>query len=133
MTGAIPPNAEVVATIRALETERYTAMVAGDIDRFVALAHPDLLYTHSNAEVDTLESYLAKLRNRHYVYHHIDHPVHRIAVVGDTALVSGEMHADITAGGVRKRLANSALAVWVRERERWRFFGYGPTVIPGAT
>lgn len=130
MTGA---TAEVEATIRMLEDERYAAMVAGDIDRFAALAHPELLYTHSNAEVDTLDSYLAKLRNRHYVYHHIDHPVHRIAVMGDTALVSGQMHADITAGGVRKRLANSALAVWVREDGRWRLVGYGPTVIPGAS
>ncbi|MGV9822614.1 nuclear transport factor 2 family protein [Nocardia xishanensis] len=131
MTGDTLATAEIEYTIRSLEDERYAAVQDGDIERFAALAHPDLLYTHSNAEVDTLDRYLDKLRTGHYVYHHIDHPVTQIVVAGETVLVSGEMHADITAGGVRKQLANRALAVWVRADERWLLLAYGPTVIPG--
>ncbi|MFE6925409.1 nuclear transport factor 2 family protein [Nocardia sp. NPDC057663] len=132
MTGETLATVEIESTIRSLEDARYAAVVAGDIDGFAAFAHPDLVYTHSNAEVDTLDSYLAKLRAGHYVYHRIDHPVARIVVVGDTAVVSGEMHADITAGGVRKQLANRSVAVWVREGDRWLLLAYWPTVIPGA-
>ncbi|MFD4441954.1 nuclear transport factor 2 family protein [Nocardia sp. NPDC058519] len=132
MTSDTLATAEIESTIRSLEDARYAAVVAGDIDGFAAFAHPELLYTHSNAVVDTLDSYLEKLRTGFYVYHRIDHPVHRIVVAGDTVLVSGEMRADITAGGVRKQLANSALAVWVRDGERWLLLGYGPTVISGA-
>ncbi|MEO3830259.1 DUF4440 domain-containing protein [Actinomadura sp. B10D3] len=94
-----------------------------------ALARPDLAYTHSNADVDTLESYRDKVRSGFYVYHRIDHPVDRIVVSGDTAVVLGEMHADITAGGTRKRLANRSLAVWVRESDRWLLLAYQPTVL----
>jgi ketosteroid isomerase-like protein len=119
------------STIRSLEDQRYAAVIAGDVDGLVALAHPDLVYTHSNAEVDTLDSYVEKLRSGHYVYHHIDHPVSRVVVAGDTAVVVGEMHADLTAGGVRKKLANRALAVWARDRDRWLLLAYQPTVIPG--
>ncbi|GAA1264045.1 hypothetical protein GCM10009646_59940 [Streptomyces aureus] len=36
----------------------------------------------------------------------IDYPVDRIIVSGETAVVVGEMHADITAGGARKTLAS---------------------------
>ncbi|MEV0685314.1 nuclear transport factor 2 family protein [Nocardia sp. NPDC050378] len=131
MTSDTVATAEIESTISALEDARYAAVLAGDADSFAALAHPELLYTHSNAVVDTLDSYLENLRTGFYVYHRIDHPVHRIVVVGDTVLVSGEMRADITAGGVRKQLANSALAVWVRDNNQWLLLGYGPTVIPG--
>ncbi|QXJ26783.1 nuclear transport factor 2 family protein [Actinomadura graeca] len=105
-------------------------MIAGDVDRFAALAHPDLAYTHSNAVVDTLDSYREKVRSGYYVYHRIDHPVDRILVHGTTAVVVGEMHADITAGGTRKTLANRAIAVWVFEDDRWLLLAYQPTVLP---
>jgi hypothetical protein len=100
------------------------------VDAFAAHAHPDLAYTHSNAVTDTLESYVDKLRSGFYVYHRIDHPVDRILVSGDAAVVVGEMLADITAGGTRKTLANKALAVWVREDGRWLLLAYQPTVLP---
>jgi ketosteroid isomerase-like protein len=52
--------AKIESTIRSLEDQRYAAMVAGDFDQFTALAHPDLVYTHSNAEIDTLDNYAGK-------------------------------------------------------------------------
>ncbi|MFE7581444.1 nuclear transport factor 2 family protein [Streptomyces gardneri] len=132
MTADSTSTIDAEATIRALEDARYAAVVAGDFDTFIALAHPDLAYTHSNALVDTLDSYREKLRSGFYVYHRIDHPVDRIIVSGDAAVVIGEMHADITAGGVRKTLANRSMAVWVRENDNWLLLGYQPTVLPEA-
>ncbi|MBF6215422.1 nuclear transport factor 2 family protein [Nocardia puris] len=129
MTGD-PLAIETEATIRALEDARYAAVLAGDVDAFAALAHPELVYTHSNAVVDTLDSYLDKLRSGFYVYHRIDHPVDRIVIAGDSAVVAGRMHADITAGGTRKQLGNRAQAVWVRCDEQWLLLAYSPTVIP---
>ncbi|WP_433559602.1 NAD(P)-binding domain-containing protein [Pseudonocardia xinjiangensis] len=119
-----------VEQIRELEDRRYDAIVAGDFDGFAKLAHPDLAYTHSTGDTDTLESYLEKCRAGFYDYHRIDHPVDRITVVGDTAIVVGEMNADLTAGGVQKTLANRCLAVWVRSGGDWKLLGYQPTVVP---
>ena len=116
-----------VAAVVELERRRYDAVVAGDFDAFAAVCHPDLIYTHSSGGTDTLESYVAKCRDGFYVYHRIDHPVTRVVLHGDVALVSGEMNADITAGGVRKQLRNSCLAVWVRAGETWKLIGYQPT------
>jgi len=122
----IGPDAEAVTE---LERRRYAAMVAGDFDDFAAVCHPDLIYTHSTGVTDTLESYLEKWRGGFYVYHRIDHPVTRIVVNGDATLMLGEMSADLTAGGVRKRLRNSSLAVWVRSGATWQLIGYQPTPI----
>ena len=116
--------------ITELERRRFAAMVAGDFDAFAAVCHPDLLYTHSTGVTDTLESYLATCRAGHYVYHLIDHPVAKIVVSGSTALVLGEMHADLTVGGVRKQLHNSSLAVWVELDGAWRLIAYQPTPLP---
>ena len=114
--------------IQALEDRRYAAVVERDFDTFAALAHPELTYTHSNGAVDTLETYVEKCKSGFYVYHHIDHPIDTITIVGDAAVVIGEMNADLTAGGVRKQLANRALAVWVRVDSTWKLLAYQPTV-----
>lgn len=117
-------------TLREYEDRRYDAIVAGDVDGFAALAHPDLVYVHSSATVDTLEAYRDKVASGFYDYHRIDHPVHRIVITGDTAYVLGEMHADVTVNGTVKRLDNAALAVWTRTDEGWRLLTYQSTVIP---
>ena len=119
-----------VETITALERQRFDAMVAGDFDTFAAVAHPHLMYTHSNGVTDTLESYLKKCRDGFYVYHQIDHPITKIVIAGDVALVQGEMNADLTSGGTRKQLNNASLAVWVRAGESWQLIAYQPTPKP---
>ncbi|MEJ3657950.1 NAD(P)-binding domain-containing protein [Actinomycetes bacterium KLBMP 9759] len=116
--------------IRELEQRRYAAVVEGDFATFAALAHPALAYTHSDGTLDDLASYLDKCISGFYDYHRIEHPVDRIVVAGDTAIVVGEMRAELTAGGIRKKLANRALAVWVRVPDGWRLLAYQPTVLP---
>jgi uncharacterized protein (TIGR02246 family) len=126
------PHEDVVQTIRSLEDRRYDAITRGDLDAFAALSHPELTYTHSSGVVDTLEAYRKKCESGYYVYHRIEHPIDRVVVSGDTALVIGEMNAEITAGGEAKTLANSALAVWVRHEGDWRLIAYQATPRPTA-
>lgn len=121
---------ELENLIRSLEEKRYNAIVAGDFETFGTLAHPDLNYVHSNGVVDTLQSYLAKCLDGYYVYHRIGHPINSIKVIGDVALVFGEMNGEITAGGVQKTLNNKALAVWTLLDGTWKLLAYQPTTVP---
>ncbi|MBC2637774.1 MULTISPECIES: nuclear transport factor 2 family protein [unclassified Rhodococcus (in: high G+C Gram-positive bacteria)] len=123
---------DATTTIRDLENDRYRAIVDRDLTRFAELSHPDLAYSHSSGETDTLEDYLDKVRSGFYVYHEIDHPIDFIRIVDDVALVVGEMNADITAGGRDKKLRNRCLAVWKNTDDGWRFLAYQPTPIPTA-
>jgi len=118
------------ATVRELEDRRFNAVVAGDFQDFAACCHPDLTYIHSNAAVDTLETYMQKCLAGHYRYHSIEHPIDKVSIWGDIALVFGEMRADLTVGGVRKQLDNVALAVWVRTAGGWKLLAYQPTAKP---
>ena len=57
----------------------------------------------------------------------IEHPVEDVVLLGDTALVFGQMNADLTVNGTDKTLNNNALAVWTKEHGIWKFVAYQPT------
>jgi hypothetical protein len=90
----------------------------------------ELSYAHSNGVRDTKAEYLEKVRSGYYVYHRIEHPVDRVAVHGDTAIVVGRMTADLDVDGVAKTIDNLALAVWTRAAGDWQLLGYAPTPLP---
>lgn len=115
--------------IAALEEQRYQAMRQGDLDSFAHLAHPDLVYVHSNGVRDDLASYLEKCRQGLYLYHRIEHQVHEVRRLGDSALAFGEMKADITSHGVAKTLHNRTLSVWLKTGARWQLVAYQPTPV----
>jgi ketosteroid isomerase-like protein len=121
---------DLLPVVTALEDRRYQAMLDADLAVLEELCHPELTYTHSNAERDTRDSYLKKVADGYFRYHRIEHPIERIVLVGDTALVLGAMRADVETDGVPKRLDNSCLAVWVRDGGRWQLLAYQPTVFP---
>jgi ketosteroid isomerase-like protein len=125
--GTMSQDQIIEQLIRNLENERYDAILEGDFDKFAAMAHADLVYTHSNGVVDTLDSYLTQCRDGYYVYHELEHPIDEIRIAGDVALVFGEMNGSITSGGVAKTLKNKCLAVWVREVGHWKLSAYQPT------
>ena len=65
-----------------------------------------------------------------YVYHSVTYPIDQVTVIGDVALVFGEMKADLPAGGRHRHLDNGTLAVWTRTGPTWRLLAFQPTVKP---
>jgi ketosteroid isomerase-like protein len=119
-----------VAGVLAAEDRRYQAMLDADLDTLDALCADELSYTHSNGVRDTKAEYFDKVRSGYYVYHRIDHPVERVEVVGDAAVVVGRMTADLDSGGARKSIDCLAIAVWTRSGDGWRLLAYAPTPLP---
>ncbi|WP_432565468.1 nuclear transport factor 2 family protein [Kineococcus sp. SYSU DK003] len=120
-------DGEDTAQLLELERRRFEAVVQGDFDAFARYCHPDLVYTHTNGGTDSLSSYLQKCRDGVFVYHSIEHPVDRVVLAGDTALVVGQMQAQLSINGVDKTLDNYSLAVWVRTKDGWKLLAYQPT------
>lgn len=119
--------------ILSLEDLRYEAVLRSDFDAFAELCHEELVYAHSNGERDDLQGYMDKCRQGVYVYHRIDHPVEQVKILGDVALVMGEMQAELSIRGTRTELDNSALAVWIRVGPSWKLLAYQPTPKPVQT
>lgn len=112
------------------EDRRYRALVEGDLDTLERMFADELSYTHSSGAVDTKASYLEKLRSGYYVYKTTEHPVDRVSVVGDCAIVVGRMIADLDVQGTPKHLDNLALVVWTRAHGSWQVLAFAPTVPP---
>ena len=119
-----------VQAVLDAEDRRYRAMVDGDLDALEALLAPGASYAHSSGARDTKEEYLGKLRSRYYVYRRAEHPVERVEVAGDAAIVIGRMTSDVEVDGVAKHIDNLALAVWTRADGTWRLLAYAPTRLP---
>ena len=131
MTGPGGDDAGDVRAVLAAEDRRYQAMLDADLATLGALCADELSYAHSSGVRDTRDQYLEKVRTGYYVYRRIDHPVERVAVVGDTAVVVGRMTADLDVDGTPRTIDNLALAVWTRTSGQWQLLGYAPTAPPG--
>jgi Domain of unknown function (DUF4440) len=124
---------EDVTAVLAAEDRRYRAMQDGDLATLEQMCADELSYAHSSGARDTKAEYLAKVGSGYYVYRRIDHPVERVEVVGDAAIVIGRMTADLLVGGTPKTIDNLALAVWTRAAGEWRLLAYAPTSLPAGS
>ena len=84
-----------VQAVLAAEDLRYRAMVESDLTTMDRLCADELSYAHSSGARDTKAEYFEKVRSGYYDYLRIDHPVERVEVLGDTAIVVGRMTADL--------------------------------------
>jgi hypothetical protein len=119
-----------VRAVLAAEDRRYDALLGPDLPTLERLFHERLSYAHSSGVRDTKAEYLAKIENGYYVYSRIDHPVERVDVLGDSAVVVGRMTADLTVDGTAKTIDNLALAVWTRADGEWQLIAYASTPLP---
>jgi hypothetical protein len=126
----MPHAHEEERAVLELEDRRYQAMIDADLETMDRLCAEELSYAHSSGVRDTKQEYFEKVRSGYYDYHSIDHPVERVEVVGETAIVAGRMTADLTVQGTRKTIDNLALAVWTKDGSEWRLLAYAPTPLP---
>jgi hypothetical protein len=119
-----------VTQLNDLEDRRYAAMVDADLDALDELLSADVLYTHSNASVDSKDSYLKTMRTGALVYHELDHTTDEVITRPGVAILSGTMSGSIRMNGVAKTLNSRVAAVWVDEDGTWRLAAFQSTPIP---
>ncbi|HEX3959748.1 MAG TPA: nuclear transport factor 2 family protein [Trebonia sp.] len=120
----------IAAQVSVLETRRYQAMTDGDVVALDDLLSADLVYSHSDATRDTKQSYLDRIANGFFDYGPLSHPETAVVVHGDCAIVVGDMRGEVQVAGQTRVLNSSALAVWVRENDKWLLLAFQPTKYP---
>jgi ketosteroid isomerase-like protein len=126
----VPDVEEVARQVRDAEDRRYAAMIAGDVAALGELLSDRVVYTHSHGGRDTKQEWLGNLGSGALVYHAAEHPVTEVIVLGDAAVVVGEMHADVTSARGSVHLANATIAVWGLEDGSWRLAAFQSTPLP---
>jgi len=117
--------------VLALEDLRYKAMIANDVAALEKLFHPDLIYTHSSALVDTSTSYLEALRSGKTRYKGAERFEEKVRIYGDTALVTGRAQMQVELGGQPKAIKLRYLVVWTKTPQGWKFVGWQSTPLAG--
>ena len=113
------------AAVRAVEDRRIKALVEDDFATLEAIFADDLHYTHSSAVVDDKASYMAALRSGKTKYETIDRGPSRVALYGDTALMTGT--AVVGLRGRAEKLSLRYTLVYVKQGGQWRMVAWQST------
>jgi hypothetical protein len=106
--------------VRALEEQRYRAMLGADLATLDRLFDETLTYTHSSGVIDTKASYLAGVRDKVWEYKNIARENERVVLRGNAALVFCRLRIDVVVRGTPRKVDSNALAVWVRDGQQIR-------------
>jgi ketosteroid isomerase-like protein len=117
------------ASVRAVEDRRIKALVDDDFTTLEAIFADDLHYTHSSAVVDDKASYMAALRSGKTKYETIEPGPVRVAIYGDTALMTGT--AMVGLRGRPEKLPLRYTLVYVKQGGQWRMVAWQSTRMPG--
>lgn len=115
--------------ILALEEQRRSAMLAGDLGALESLLAPDLRYTHSTGTSDTRASLLAKLAGGQIAYRQLAFTQLAVQCTADAGTVAGEMHAEVVRDGLPRSVAACYLAVWLRRAGAWQLAAFQGTAL----
>lgn len=123
---------QAIQEIEALDAERCAATIAGNQAVLERLLSDDLRYTHSSAVAEDKATYLDRVCNGHYRYSGFTNLGRSVRVLGDVALVHGDVLIDVQVNNTQKRIHSRYLAVWRREGGRWQLLAWQSTGVPAA-
>lgn len=118
------------AEVRAAQEARFVATVKGDLAALGTLIADDLIYTHSNAKVETKKEFLDLIKSGHYKYNAIAPSDLRVRVYGDVAIVNGVAEIDVVNAGTPAHLKLRFLEAWVKRSGRWQLTTWQSTRFP---
>ena len=117
--------------IQSLENRRYKAMVEADVAALNELLADDLIYTHSDAVVDSKQSYIEGVVNKRWAYSAAERPQEKIEVFGDAARVTGHVRLTLkNADGSSRTVNGRFLNLWLKRNGRWQMAAWQSTPIP---
>ncbi len=111
-------------------TERFQAMVAGDLDKVEAMMSEELIFIHTTSAVETKDQFMARLRSGNVRYVAIKELDVRVERVGEQALVLSSMNQDVEVSGARRTIACRALSLWIPSASGWLMRSYQSTLMP---
>jgi ketosteroid isomerase-like protein len=116
--------------IRAVEEQRYKAMVAADFATLDKLLADDLLYTHSAGDIDDKKSLVAAMRSGARTYKKMATDDTRYKVDGKLAVVTGRVSVGVERDGKPTSFQARFTAVYERAASGWRLTAWQTTRLP---
>lgn len=117
--------ASIQEDVRAADTARIMATIAGDAARLEPLLSETLSYGHADGRVQNKADFLAAVKTVRVKYEAYDYEEQHITRISDdVATMTGRAKLRATAGGKSVAFSLRFLAVWRREAGTWRLCAY---------
>lgn len=118
MAGNDDMNSTVQEILR-LEGVRSKAITSGDHATLNQLLSPEHVYVHCSGRIDTRESYIDRILTGKSNYYRLDFSNVQVRLLGETALVWGDVVMELIAPSRPRVLVLRFLNVWARGASGW--------------
>ena len=127
--------ADALQAVLAGEERRRQALLSADMQTLQDLLADALVYVHSTAASDSKDSYLAKLRSgglRYQAVQFDDLQARLLGPLGDVAVVTGRMAAQVLKDGQVRAVRSLFMTVWARRADTadWQLCAHQGTPLP---
>lgn len=122
-------SGKVEQEILKLEQQWEDALVKADVAALEKLYHDKLVYTHSNAAVDSKASYNAKIKSGASKYVSIKRDDIKVTVIDDTAIVTAHWLVQAVSGGNKVNTDARYIHIYVKEKGGWKMAAHQSTYV----
>ncbi|MBP9913795.1 MAG: nuclear transport factor 2 family protein [Opitutaceae bacterium] len=135
LLAALPLHASsLVDDVRAADTARIMATIAGDVQRLAPLLSDALTYGHADGRVQTKADFLDAVKTSRVKYEAYDYEEANVTRVDDNvATMTGRAKLRASAGTQHVEFRLRFLSVWRRESDTWRLLAYQSVRLPEPT
>ncbi|MBI3530120.1 MAG: nuclear transport factor 2 family protein [Betaproteobacteria bacterium] len=127
------PNVAVSGTeqdLNQLEENRYAALIAGDWAALDALLADEFFYNQGGGGSVSKLTFLDYMKAGDAKVRKAAREDTKIRLYGDTAVVTGVAHVDVTLKGEDKTLHSRYLHVWTKTPDGWKLAARQATYLP---
>lgn len=114
----------------AAEDQRYAAQLGADVEALGRLLADDLVYIHSNAQVDSKQAFIDSLRSGAVKYLSMKRSDVRVRTFGCVALITGLANYEVHFNGKDLSVELRFHSVWARRDGRLQFISWQSTRTP---
>ncbi|MDG0023508.1 nuclear transport factor 2 family protein [Trinickia sp. Y13] len=120
--------AKVIEAIRALERDRFRAMVDGDVPVLNQLLSESVSYVHTNGKRETKRQFIDAISGGHRRYRQIEVQSQDVLPVGsDACVVTGRALVEMEANNGAILFPIAYMAIQSREDGHWRLLAWQAT------
>jgi hypothetical protein len=120
--------AKVIEAIRALERDRFRAMVDGDVPLLHQLLSESVSYVHTNGKRETKQQFIDSISNGHRRYRQIEVQSQEVLPVGTgTCVVTGRALIEMEANNGALLYPIAYTAIQAQEGGHWRLVAWHAT------
>jgi ketosteroid isomerase-like protein len=127
------PNVALCGTeedLNQLEDKRYTALIEGDWGTVDALLADEFFYNQGGGGSVTKAGFLGYMKAGDAKVRKAVREDADIRLYGDTAVITGIAHVDVTLKGEDRVLHSRYLHVWVKKGDSWKLAARQATYLP---